>query len=405
MTTMTERDFALDVVRRLQAAGHVGLWAGGCVRDELLGLAPVDYDIATSATPEQVQSLFRRTHSFGASFGVVEVLGARAAGGEWLKVEVATFRTDGTYTDGRRPDAVVFSTPEEDAKRRDFTMNGLFFDPVAEVLHDFVGGRADIAAKIVRAVGNPAERFAEDKLRILRAVRMAARFRFTLDDATAAAVRAMASQVTVVSAERIGEELRKILTHPNRAAGYTLLASLGLRTVLLPEVADGTGAIERLERLPERVAFPTALASVLIDVPAAAAAKICRRFKLSNAETDDTTWLVEQAAIVFELASRPHSRSYPILADDRIRELVLVGRSLRADASLDELETRLDSHPREHFNPAPLLTGDQLRAEGFTPGPRFKSILAAVRAAQLDGEATTPEQARAIARQLWERGP
>jgi len=406
MTTMTERDFALDVVRRLQSAGHVALWAGGCVRDELLGLVPVDYDIATAATPVQVQSLFRRTHSFGESFGVVEVLGPRDAAGEWLKVQVATFRTDGRYSDGRRPDAVVFSTPEQDAQRRDFTMNGLFFDPVARTLHDFVGGRADIAAKIVRAVGNPVERFAEDKLRILRAVRMAARFGFALDEATAAAVRAMAKQVAVVSAERIGEEFRKILTHPNRVAGFRLLDSLGLRVVVLPEVADADEAATRLGRLPNCVEFPTAFATLLVPLPREPAANVCRRFRLSNDEQATILWLVEQSRRVAELATWPKSRSYPILADERIRELVVVGRAIAGPTpQLDDLERLLDANAADAFNPPPLLTGDQLRAEGFAPGPRFKSILAAVRAAQLDGEATTSAEARAIARRLWECAP
>jgi tRNA nucleotidyltransferase/poly(A) polymerase len=173
---MTEREFALDVVRKLQAAGYTALWAGGCVRDELLGLTPQDYDVATSARPEQLRPLFRRRNEIGAHFGVVQVIGPRGADREWLTVEVATFRSDVGYTDGRRPDAVVFSTPEEDAQRRDFTVNGMFFDPVKNELIDFVGGRADLAAKILRAIGDPVARFTEDKLRILRAARMATRF-------------------------------------------------------------------------------------------------------------------------------------------------------------------------------------------------------------------------------------
>ncbi|MCI0704908.1 MAG: CCA tRNA nucleotidyltransferase, partial [Planctomycetia bacterium] len=161
---MTEREFALDVVRTLQKAGYTALWAGGCVRDELLGLVPQDYDVATSARPEQLRALFRRRNEIGASFGVVQVIGPRGDDGEWLTIEVATFRSDVSYTDGRRPDAVVFSSPEEDAKRRDFTINGMFFDPVKSELIDFVGGRADLHAKILRAIGNPVERFTEDKL-------------------------------------------------------------------------------------------------------------------------------------------------------------------------------------------------------------------------------------------------
>jgi tRNA nucleotidyltransferase/poly(A) polymerase len=233
---MTEREFALDVVRKLQQAGFQALWAGGCVRDELLGLTPDDYDVATSARPEQLRPLFKRRNEIGASFGVVQVIGPRDEAGEWLTVEVAAFRSDGTYTDGRRPDAVVFSSPEEDAKRRDFTINGMFFDPVKNELIDHVGGRADLDAKILRAIGDPAARFTEDKLRILRAVRMATRFDLAIDSATLAAAKRMAGEIRVVSAERIAEELRKLLVHPNRARGLRLLREFGLIEPVLPEL-------------------------------------------------------------------------------------------------------------------------------------------------------------------------
>jgi poly(A) polymerase len=235
---MTEREFAIDVVRTLQQAGFAALWAGGCVRDELLGLSPNDYDVATDARPEQVQKLFRRCVAIGAAFGVIEVIGPRdkSRGGDHLTVEVATFRSDGQYVDGRRPESVTFSSPEEDANRRDFTINGMFFDPVKGELHDYVGGRADLEAKILRAIGDPAARFAEDKLRILRAVRIAARFELEIDPGTLAAAKRMAPQITVVSAERIAEELRKLLTHPNRARGVRLLREFGLVEPVLPEL-------------------------------------------------------------------------------------------------------------------------------------------------------------------------
>src|SRR4051794_13272538 len=168
----SERDFATEVVRRLRDAGHEALWAGGCVRDELLGLVPRDYDVATSARPEEVRRLFRRTVAVGMSFGVVEVLGPRTDAGVH-KVQVATFRSDGAYSDGRHPDAVVFSSAEEDARRRDFTINGMFFDPLAGRLIDHVGGRQDLEGRVLRAIGEPRERFGEDKLRMLRAVRLA----------------------------------------------------------------------------------------------------------------------------------------------------------------------------------------------------------------------------------------
>src|SRR5262245_4781847 len=210
---MTEREFAVEVVQRLQGAGHQALWAGGCVRDELLGLTPQDYDVATDARPEQVRALFRRTIAVGVSFGVVEVLGPRVDG-QFLKVQVATFRTDGEYVDGRRPGAVQFSSARDDALRRDFTINGMFFDPVKKELIDYVGGQADLNAKVLRAIGESAQRFGEDKLRLLRAVRIATRFELTIEPATRSAMEQLADTITVVSAERIAEELRQLLVHP-----------------------------------------------------------------------------------------------------------------------------------------------------------------------------------------------
>src|SRR5437762_666671 len=237
---MSERDFAIDVVRRLQGAGYQALWAGGCVRDELLGLLPKDYDVATDATPEQVQQLFRRTVAVGASFGVIEVLGPRQQH-DYLKVEVATFRSDVSYSDGRHPDAVVFASAREDALRRDFTINGMFFDPLKSELIDYVGGAADLSDRTLRAIGTPAARFQEDKLRLLRAVRIAARFGLTIEPATAAAVKVMAGALPVVSAERIAKELRQVLTHPERARGMNLMLDLGLAKSILPELVPMKG--------------------------------------------------------------------------------------------------------------------------------------------------------------------
>lgn len=232
---MTEREFAVDVVRRLQQAGHQALWAGGCVRDELLDLVPKDYDVATSARPEEVRALFPRTVAVGMSFGVVEVIGPKVEG-RHLLVQVATFRSDVGYSDGRRPDAVVFSSPKEDAERRDFTVNGMFFDPIKEELIDYVNGLEDLHNKILRAIGNPELRFAEDKLRLLRAVRIATRFELDIEPDTGEAMKKMADQIRVVSAERIGEELRKLLTDRHRVRGVNLLYELGLIKPLLPEL-------------------------------------------------------------------------------------------------------------------------------------------------------------------------
>ncbi|MDX1946089.1 MAG: CCA tRNA nucleotidyltransferase, partial [Pirellulaceae bacterium] len=227
------REFATDVVARLRAAGYEALFAGGCVRDQLLGITPKDYDVATSATPDQVRDCLghRRTLPIGASFGVITALGPRGAG----QVEVATFRRDAGYSDGRHPDSVSFTTAEQDALRRDFTINGMFFDPVASQVIDYVGGQDDLARGVIRAIGDPAQRIAEDKLRMLRAVRFAARFDFALDEGTLAAIRRQASELVIVSAERIAAEMRLMLIHPNRARAAAMLHVAGLLEVILPE--------------------------------------------------------------------------------------------------------------------------------------------------------------------------
>src|SRR5262249_40690266 len=230
-----QREFALEIAKKLRAAGFEALWAGGCVRDQLLGLTPKDYDVATSAKPDEIRDLFgrRRTLPIGASFGVITVLGPSDAG----QIEVATFRKDAAYSDGRHPDSVTFTDAEHDAQRRDFTINGLFFDPVQEEVVDYVGGQADLKAHIIRAIGNPRLRLSEDKLRMLRAVRFAAPFNFTIDPDTLHAIQEMAPQINTVSAERIGAELRRMLVDPNRAAALALLRETKLLAEVLPEVA------------------------------------------------------------------------------------------------------------------------------------------------------------------------
>ncbi|MCA9133549.1 MAG: CCA tRNA nucleotidyltransferase, partial [Planctomycetales bacterium] len=227
MTHLQEKEFALDLVKQLRDAGYEALWAGGCVRDLLMGHQPTDYDIATSATPEQVRRLFgrRRTLPVGVAFGVVIVLGPSKRSGQ---VEVATFRTDSTYSDGRRPDAVAFSTAEADAQRRDFTINGMFLDPIRETVIDYVGGQADLRQGVVRAIGDAEARLAEDKLRMLRAIRFAARFHFAIERQTRQAVARHAAEVTQVSGERIHAELRKTLETDRSAWAVAEWAELGL---------------------------------------------------------------------------------------------------------------------------------------------------------------------------------
>ena len=384
---MTERELATEVVTKLQAAGYTALWAGGCVRDELLGLTPADYDIATSATPEQVQQLFRRCHSFGASFGVVEVLGPRDEHGDWLKVQVATFRTDGSYTDGRRPDTVQYSSPEEDAARRDFTINGLFFDPVTKQVMDYVGGKADLEARVLRAIGDPVARFTEDKLRVLRAVRMAARFNLTVEDQTWQAVVRMAEQIRVVSVERIAEELRKMLVHPSRGRGMTLLRDSGLLKLILPEASELPAKLASPEVM--LVAFELVLAALLRNCEPKIVGRVAKRLKLSNQEADDVIWLVSIQQLLVRNPAPPRSTLFPILADERGILLVLFLHLCGNSEAGEYARKAKNQHTLAELNPPPLLTGDDLKALGYKPGPQFKAWLDELRRKQLDGELTS----------------
>lgn len=442
---MTERDFAIDVVRRLQEAGFQALWAGGCVRDELLGLQPKDYDVATDARPEQVQKLFRRTIAVGASFGVIEVIGPKRHH-KHLNIEVATFRADGAYSDGRRPDEVVFASAREDALRRDFTINGMFFDPLTQQLLDFVGGQEDLHARMLRAIGDPRVRFNEDKLRLMRAVRIATRFDLQMDLATADAIEEMAPQITVVSAERIAEELRQLLVHPNRARGLNRLYDLRLADAILPEAAamrscphgspqapgdlwDHVMCV--LDLLGPECSFPLALAALLHDVGkprtvgrtpdrytfyghehvgARMTRDIAERLRLSVAERERAAWLVEKHQYLSDAAQMRPSKLKVVLNHSGIRELLALHRadalaSGRPDDHVLYCEKMLTEWSAHDLNPPPLVTGEDLMALGLEPGPQFKRLLDAVREAQLDGTIATKEQALELVRRLLEEGP
>lgn len=402
MTDDPIREFATDIVRRLRAAGFEALWAGGCVRDALLGRDPGDYDVATSARPNDVRRIFPRTLAVGASFGVMIVLGKKHQG----HVEVATFRADGEYLDGRRPKDVVFCSAERDAQRRDFTINGMFYDPIEDKVIDYVGGQADLNARVLRAIGTAGDRFAEDKLRLLRAVRFAATLDFDLEQATAAAVRLMAPQISVVSAERITQELKKMLTSPERTRAMQLVTDTGLLRPILPEIDHfdaKSPAAQTLARL-EAPSFESALAAVLtaVDTPAAVR-EICRRLKLSNKETEATAWLLEHIDALKNATSLPSSDLKRLLVHPRSPELIALVRARDADS--DETDAKfcaafLRDTPSDVLNPLPLLTGDQLIEAGLTPGPQFKQLLETIRDAQLNGEITTPAQALAAAKRL-----
>ncbi len=433
-------EFALEVVKQLRAAGFQALWAGGCVRDRLLGLVPADYDVATDARPEQVRALFRRTIEVGASFGVVEVLGPRADN-DFLKVQVAAFRTEGPYSDGRHPDRVEFSTPEGDAQRRDFTINGMFFDPLARQVIDFVGGQEDLRNRVLRAIGEPAARFAEDKLRLLRAVRFAARFELQIEERTRAAIQGMAEQITAVSAERITDEFRKMLTHASRVRALNLLWDLGLIQAILPEVVPMKGlpqgppdapngdlwdhVLRVLDLLPEP-SFSLAFAALLHDVGKPRtigrtadkytfyhhehvgremAAKIAVRFRLSNSERERIEWLVEKHIYLCDARHMKTSKLKTILAHPGIRELLALHRAdaQAAGRSVDHVEyceQLLREWTEADLNPPPLITGHDLIRRGLPQGPLFKELLDQVREAQLEGRIHSSKDALLLVEEI-----
>jgi poly(A) polymerase len=408
MTTdaTTPRQFALEVVRRLRGADFEAYWAGGCVRDGLLGREPKDYDVATSATPDQIRTLFgrRRTLPLGAAFGVITILGPPQAG----PVEVATFRQDATYSDGRHPDSVRFSSAQEDAQRRDFTVNGLFYDPVADQVIDYVGGRQDIDRRVIRAVGDPLQRFTEDKLRMLRAVRFSAAYEFSLEPKTFEAIRRMAPEINVVSPERISMEMQRILVDQNRASGMRLLRHTELAAVILPEVVANDEQpgpeFERTMQVIDRFdhpEFPLVLAALLHNrVDAADAEKVCLRWRLSNRQTDRVIWLVENHLALEGIRNKPWSESQKLLVSEGIDDLLALSEAECRVAGvetpdIDWCRSQLERSAQE-LNPPPLLTGTDLISHGVEPGPNYAILLQRVRDAQLDEEIGTRQEALAL---------
>jgi len=406
------RQFAVTVVERLRQAGHETYWAGGCVRDDLLGRTPADYDVATAARPDQVRQVFghRRTLAVGAAFGVITVLGPKGAG----QVEVATFRADAPYTDGRHPAGVTFCSAREDAQRRDFTLNGLFLDPLSGAVHDFVGGRDDLAAGVVRAIGVPAMRFGEDHLRMLRAVRFAAFFGFALDDETRTAVERMAHLVTSVSPERVAAELRAMVSRAGRRRAMELLDETGLAREVLPELAPGPGvdaagrarwqAAAAIVAALDEPDLPRALAILAAGHDGGVVRQVGGRLRLSNHETKTAGWLWEAVAALggeaaATLISRPWSSVQPWLAHDQAAALADV---LRARAACGRGEpaaaawiTEQVARPRAELDPPPLVTGDDLLAAGVPPGKAVGVALARIRGLQLDGVIATRAEALA----------
>ena len=408
-----QREFAKQIVEALRQAAFEAVWAGGCVRDMLLGQTPKDYDVATNATPEEVRKLFgyRRTLAVGAVFGVIVVVGGRKAG----QVDVATFRSDGTYSDGRRPDSVTFGTAEEDVKRRDFTINGLLYDPIEERVIDYVGGQADLNDGIIRAIGDPFTRFAEDKLRLLRAVRFAARLDFHLEPRTREAIAAMADQVVTVAPERIAQEMRPMLQHANRRQAVTLLGETSLALVLVPELkrvlddpARWQTTLSRLEHL-DKPPFAAALAAWLLELGPATAAEVSKRWRLSNKEAAETLWLLNHLDMIGQAPQLPWSKVQPVLVNPWAADLCNLAQAdaLARGQTTDHVawcRAKL-ALPTEELNPPPLLTGDDLRAAGIPPGKAYAQLIRRVRDAQLDGQITTPQQAIETAVRWWNEQP
>jgi poly(A) polymerase len=406
------RRFAVEVVRQLRGAGFEALWAGGCVRDQVLGKTPKDYDVATNARPDQVRALFgkRKTLAIGAAFGVIGVLGPKGAG----TIEVATFRRDAAYSDGRHPDSVVFSTAEEDAQRRDFTINGLFYDPMAEQVIDYVGGVADLERQIVRAIRDPHERFAEDKLRMLRAVRFAVTFGFELEAETLAAIVEHAAEIRIVSVERIAAELRRMLVHPRRSEALRLLHVSGLLAQIWPEaaIADTTSRVWALLDSLAEPCFSIVLASIIRETAAPSAEpvalvemaeRVCRRWRLSNEEREMAQWALAHEREVRAAHVLPWSRIQRILVSSHVQPLLqfaeAVARVEHGDLAGVELCRAKLALPPDELDPPPLIGGNDLKHAGIRPGPRYRELIEQVRDAQLDGAIRTREEALAWVRE------
>jgi len=429
---------ALRIVERLAEAGHVAYFAGGCVRDILRGEKPHDYDIATDATVEEIEAIFPRTIPVGRQFGVVIVV----MGGD--QFEVATFRGEGEYSDGRHPDEVHPADPREDALRRDFTINALFYDPREDKVIDYVGSERDIREGLVRAVGDPDQRFAEDKLRMMRAVRFAARFDYRIEEATFQAILRHAPEIKAVSAERLRDELSRILTGPGRGRGLELLRETTLLGQVLPEVEQMHGVPQPGAFHPEGDVFThtcrtldalnepsvvLAFGALLHDVGkphtithtdrirfnlhdkvgAQIARRVCERLRFSNEETDAIVELVAEHMKFMVVREMRESRLKRLLRSPLINEHLELHRAdcLASHGDLSSYyfcKEKLASLKAEEIRPPRLLTGHDLIDMGYKPGPRFREMLERIEDAQLEGEISSREEAiRLVRREFPQR--
>ncbi len=445
---MTPKQFATSVIATLRDQEHQAYLCGGCVRDLLLGREPTDYDVTTDATPQQVMRIFPETYAVGAQFGVVLVPLPKDAmveadsvpdvtnHGKSGVIEVATFRSDVSYSDGRHPDEVRFSKdPREDVQRRDFTINGLLMDPMSGEVLDYVGGRSDLEAHVIRTIGDPRQRFAEDKLRMLRAVRFAARFGYRIDAATMAAIHEMAGQIFQVSHERVRDELTKMLSEGHARDAFLLLDESGLLKEVLPEISAMKGVEQPpqyhpegdvfvhtlllLENLPHSCPPTLAWGALLhdvgkpptfrvaperirfdghVEVGVKMAEALLGRLRFSNNDTEQILALIQHHMRFGQIMQMKESTLKKFLRMPKFEEHLDLHRmdclaSHRILSAYEFAQEKLASIPAEKMRPAPLVTGDDLITAGYPPGPRFKEILSAVEDGQLEGKLLSKEDA------------
>jgi len=427
-------EISLRVVKRLQKAGFEAYFAGGCVRDKIMHREPEDYDVATNAKPNQVIKLFKKTVTVGKAFGVIKVID------QGIDIEVTTFRTEGPYSDGRHPDKVSFSSLENDVLRRDFTINGMVYDPINNKIIDLVNGKADLKKKIIKCIGNPLERFAEDKLRMLRAIRFSVELGFKIEPKTLSAIKKSAKQIKVVSAERIRDEFKKMLVAPRRAEGIKLMDKTGLLKVILPEVVKLKGVkqpkqfhpegdvyvhtMKALERLV-KPSFELAFATLLHDIgkPRAfmitdrirfheherfgrdIAEKICDRFKLSNQEKDKVMWLVFKHMAFKDIEQMRVATMKRLFREPYYHELAQLHKVDRQASDLDlkphyyaiRMYKKLS---KDELKPKLLINGYDLIRLGLKPGPIFTTILKKVEEAQLEKTVHNKKEALTLAKSI-----
>lgn len=431
-------EVALEVVQLLQSSGYESYYAGGAVRDQLLGEVPDDYDIASSATPDEILEIFPHGNTVGKHFGVILVKR------DGYSFEIATFRVDGDYRDGRRPEGVTFSTAAEDAKRRDLTINGMFYDPVAEVVKDFVGGAEDLGKKVIRAIGEPSQRFEEDALRLLRTVRFSCRTGFAIEPVTAQALRKCAPLLGQISVERIQEEFSKIITSPCRAEGLELLMQTGLMRYIIPQVYDLIGCEQppqfhpegdvythtriALSLLPEEASLSLCLSVLLHDigkpptysyderaqrirfnghdqVGSDMAREILTRLKYSNTIINEVCVIVSHHMQFMNVQQMRTAKVKRFLARETIELEMELHRVDCASSNgftdnYDFLRAKQEEFANEPIIPAPLITGHDLIERGMRPGPEFKRILEEVQTEQLEGKIKTRKEALALVESL-----